>query len=74
MGGSFQFKNLVVGGNYGLDKSITALFGFHGEKASILYQATKSNNLATQQNYYLHQVTLRISSKVSRKSRRYISL
>jgi hypothetical protein len=74
MGGSFQFKNLVVGGNYGLDKSYTALFGFHGENTSILYQATKSNNLATQQNYYLHQVTLRISSKVSRKSRRYISL
>lgn len=74
MGGSFQFKNLVVGGNYGLDKSYTALFGFHGDKASILYQATKSNNLSTQQNYYLHQVTLRISSKVSRKSRRYISL
>ncbi|MFM7386530.1 MAG: hypothetical protein ACKO5L_00035 [Bacteroidota bacterium] len=74
MGGSFQFKNLVVGGNYGLDKSYTALFGFHGENASILYQATKSNNLATQQNYYLHQITLRISSKVSRKSRRYISL
>lgn len=74
MGGSFQFKNLVVGGNYGLDKSYTALVGFHGDKASILYQATKSNNLSTQQNYYLHQVTLRISSKVSRKSRRYISL
>jgi hypothetical protein len=74
MGGSFQFKNLVVGGNYGLDKSITALFGFHGENTSILYQATKSNNIATQQNYYLHQVTVRISSKVSRKSRRYLSL
>jgi hypothetical protein len=74
MGGSLQFKNLVVGGNYGLDKSYTAVLGFHGENTSILYQATKSNNLATQQNYYLHQVTLRISSKVSRKSRRYISL
>ena len=74
VGASFQFKNFVLGGNYGLNKSVTGLIGIHAENVSILYQATKSNSLITQQPYYLHQITLRIHSKISRKSRRYISL
>ena len=74
VGASFQLKNFVLGGNYGLNKSVTGLIGIHAENVSILYQATKSNSLITQQPYYLHQITLRIHSKISRKSRRYISL
>ncbi|NBX39577.1 MAG: type IX secretion system membrane protein PorP/SprF [Flavobacteriia bacterium] len=73
-GGSFQFKNFVVGGNYGLNQSVTGLIGVHAQNVSFLYQATKNTSLITQQAYYLHQITLRISSKISRKPRRYISL
>ena len=74
LGGSLQLKNWAIGGNYGLNKSFTAMVGYHMPQFSILYQTTKSTSIVSLQKYYLHQISLRISSKISRKSRRYLSL
>lgn len=74
LGGSLQLKNWVIGGNYGLNKSFTAMAGYHSSQLSIVYQTSKSSSLVSLQPYYLHQISLRISSKISRKSRRYLSL
>ena len=74
LGGSLQLKNWVIGGNYGLNKSFTAMAGYHASQLSIVYQTSKSFSLVSLQPYYVHQISLRISSKISRKSRRYLSL
>jgi len=74
LGGTFVYKNFAIGGNYGFNQSLTGMVGIHAKSVSILYQGTRSSSLLSEQKHYLHQISLRFSSKVSRKSRRYISL
>jgi hypothetical protein len=74
IGASIQWKDLVVGANIGTRETFTGLIGYHKENVSILAQSTRTTQLISQKSMFIHQLTVRISSKISRKSRRYISL
>jgi hypothetical protein len=74
IGASIQWKDLVVGANIGTRETFSGLIGYHKENVSILAQSTRTTQLISQKSMFIHQVTVRISSKISRKSRRYISL
>lgn len=73
-GATLQLKNIVLGGNYATNNNITAMAGFNSEKFTLLVQSTKMQNITNQKQAFVHQLTLRINSNISRKSRRYLYL
>ncbi len=72
--GTLQVKSFVLGGNYGSNNSFGGLLGFHSENFTILAQSFKTQGLLSPQPSYIHQLTLRINSNISRKTRRYLYL
>jgi hypothetical protein len=71
---TLQLNHLVIGGNYGSNKNISCMVGFTSERFALLMQSTKMRNVLSQPNSYTHQLTLRINSNISRKTRRYLYL
>jgi hypothetical protein len=71
---TLQLNHFVLGGNYGSNKNISCMVGFTSERFALLMQSTKMRNTFTQTNRYIHQLTLRINSNISRKTRRYLYL
>ena len=74
IGATIQWKDLAVGANLGTRETFSGLIGYHKENVSIFAQSTRTTQLISQKSMFIHQLTVRISSKISRKSRRYISL
>ncbi|MFN5637903.1 MAG: type IX secretion system membrane protein PorP/SprF [Flavobacteriales bacterium] len=74
VGASLQMNRWVIGANTSTQKAIGGLVGFQGDHLALFLQSTKSQSILTQQPVYLHQITVRINSNISRKARRYLYL
>lgn len=74
IGGTLQLNGIVIGANYGSNASFGALFGYQSKNFSIIAQSLKTKPLTSIQPQYVHQLTLRINTNISRKTRRYLYL
>jgi hypothetical protein len=74
IGGTFQLNGVVIGANYGSNASYGALLGYQSKNFSIIAQSLKTKPLTSIQPQYVHQLTLRINTNISRKTRRYLYL
>jgi hypothetical protein len=74
IGGTLQLNGLVIGANYGSNTSYGALLGYQSKNFSIIAQSLKTKPLTSIQPQYVHQLTLRINTNISRKTRRYLYL
>jgi hypothetical protein len=74
--GGFTFKagKAQFGMSYGNLTTGNLSLGYVGEKFALIGQSGFGTLQSTQQRTFTHQLTLRIHSSVSKKSRRYISL
>lgn len=71
---TLQLKGLVVGGNYTLSAGYGGLVGYQSENFSIIAQSLKTKPFTGIQASFVHQLTLRINTNISRKTRRYLYL
>ncbi|MFM7595911.1 MAG: type IX secretion system membrane protein PorP/SprF [Flavobacteriales bacterium] len=74
IGATLQLNRVVFGANYGSNDSFGALFGYQAQNFSIIAQSLKTKPLTSIQPQYVHQLTVRINSNISRKTRRYLYL
>jgi hypothetical protein len=74
IGATIQVKGIVIGGNYGTNASVGALVGYQAENFSFIAQSLKTKPLTSIEPSYIHQLTLRINTNISRKTRRYLYL
>jgi hypothetical protein len=74
IGATIQVKGIVIGGNYGSNSSFGALVGYQAENFSFIAQSLKTKPLTSIEPSYIHQLTLRINTNISRKTRRYLYL
>ena len=74
IGATIQVKGIVIGGNYGSNASFGALVGYQAENFSFIAQSLKTKPLTSIEPSYIHQLTLRINTNISRKTRRYLYL
>ena len=74
IGATIQMKGIVIGGNYGSNASVGALVGYQTENFSFIAQSLKTKPLTSIEPSYIHQLTLRINTNISRKTRRYLYL
>ena len=74
IGGTLQLNGMVIGANYGSNASYGALLGYQSKNFSIIAQSLKTKPLTSIQPQFVHQLTLRINTNISRKTRRYLYL
>jgi hypothetical protein len=74
IGGTLQLNGVVIGANYGSNASYGALLGYQSKNFSIIAQSLKTKPLTSIQPQFVHQLTLRINTNISRKTRRYLYL
>ena len=74
LGATIQVKGIVIGGNYGSNSSVGALVGYQAKNFSLIAQSLKVKPLTSNNPLYIHQLTLRINTNISRKTRRYLYL
>jgi hypothetical protein len=74
IGGTLQLNGIVIGANYGSNASYGALLGYQSKNFSIIAQSLKTKPLTSIQPQYVHQLTIRINTNISRKTRRYLYL
>ncbi|MFM7565320.1 MAG: type IX secretion system membrane protein PorP/SprF [Flavobacteriales bacterium] len=73
-GATLQMNRWVIGANTSSQKALGGLLGYQGENVAMFLQSSKSTSILTQQPVYLHQITVRFNSNISRKARRYLYL
>ena len=73
-GFSFDLDKLFIGASYGTDDEYSGSLGLSLNRFALLIQTTKAYQPQLNQNLYTHQLTLRINSPMSKKTRRYITL
>ena len=71
---TLQLKGLVLGGNYTLNAGYGGLIGYQSENFSIIAQSLKTKPYTGIQASFVHQLTIRINTNISRKTRRYLYL
>lgn len=74
IGGTLQLNSLVIGANYGSNTSFGALLGYQSKNFSVIAQSLKTKPLTSIQPQFVHQLTVRINTNISRKTRRYLYL
>lgn len=74
IGGTLQLNGVLIGANYGSNASYGALLGYQSKNFSIIAQSLKTKPLTSIQPQFVHQLTLRINTNISRKTRRYLYL
>jgi len=74
--GGFSFKagKAQLGLSYGNLNTGSLSLGYVGKNVALISQSGFGTLVSTQKRTYTHQLTLRIHSSVSKKTRRYISL
>ena len=73
-GFSFDLDKLFIGASYGTDDEYSGSLGLSLNRFALLIQTTKAYQPQLNQNLFTHQLTLRINSPMSKKTRRYITL
>lgn len=71
---NIQIKSFTFGGSYQQNGAMSAMIGLHTNRLSLLGQSTYATSSFNQQKNFIHQLTLRINSNISKKARRYLYL
>ncbi len=74
LGASIQLKALLIGGSYQTNGSSSGMIGLHKDRFSLLCQTSYASSSYTQSKSFIHQLTIRINSNISKKTRRYLYL
>lgn len=72
-GFSFDLDKLFIGASYGTHNEFSGSVGLSLNRFALLIQSTRAYQPQLNQNLYTHQLTLRINSPMSKKTRRYIT-
>ena len=73
-GFSFDLDKVFIGASYGTDAEYSGSIGLSLDRFAFLIQTTNAYQPELKQNLYTHQLTLRLNSPLSKKTRRYITL
>ena len=73
-GFSFDLDKLFIGASYGSASQYSGSIGLSLNQFALLLQSTRAYQAHLDQNLFTHQLTLRINSPMSKKTRRYITL
>lgn len=73
-GFSFDLDKLFIGASYGSDDEYSGSLGLSLNRFALLVQTTRAYQPQLNQNLFTHQLTLRVNSPMSKKTRRYITL
>lgn len=71
---NIQVNSFTIGGSYQQNGAMSAMIGLHTNRLSLLGQSTYTTSSFNNQKNFIHQLTLRINSNISRKARRYLYL
>lgn len=74
LGASLQLKSFLIGGSYQTNGSSSGMIGLHKDRFSLLCQTSYASSSYTQNKSFIHQLTIRINSNISKKTRRYLYL
>ena len=74
LGASIQLKSFLIGGSYQTNGSSSGMIGLHKDRFSLLCQTSYASSSYTQSKSFIHQLTIRINSNISKKTRRYLYL
>ena len=73
-GFSFDLDKLFIGASYGSNDEYSGALGLSLDRFALLIQTTRAYQEQLNQNLFTHQLTLRVNSPMSKKTRRYITL
>ena len=73
-GFSFDIDKLFVGASYGSRDQYSGSIGLSIDQFALIVQSTRAFQPILNEIRYTHQLTLRINSPISKKTRRYITL
>ena len=73
-GFSFDLDKLFIGASYGSNDEYSGALGLSLDRFALLIQTTRAHQEQLNQNLFTHQLTLRVNSPMSKKTRRYITL
>ena len=74
VGATVRLKSFILGGSYQTNGSSSLLIGVHAERFALFCQTSYVNSSFNQQKSFIHQLTFRINSNISKKTRRYLYL
>ena len=74
VGATVRLKSFILGGTYQTNGSSSLLIGVHAERFALFCQTSYVNSSFNQQKSFIHQLTFRINSNISKKTRRYLYL
>ena len=74
LGASIHLKSFLLGGSYQTNGSSSGMIGLHKDRFSLLCQTSYASSSYTQSKSFIHQLTIRINSNISKKTRRYLYL
>jgi hypothetical protein len=74
LGASVQVKSLFLGGSYQTNGSSSYMIGLNSERFALFCQSSYVNSSYSQKKSFIHQLTFRINSNISKKTRRYLYL
>lgn len=74
LGASVQIKSFLVGGSIQPNGSSSAMIGVNSNRFALFCQSSYVSSSFSQQKSFIHQLTFRINSNISKKVRRYLYL
>ena len=73
-GFSLDLDKLFIGASIGSNDEYSGALGLSLDRFALLIQTTRAHQEQLNQNLFTHQLTLRVNSLMSKKTRRYITL
>lgn len=73
-GFSLDLDKLFIGASFGSNDEYSGALGLSLDRFALLIQTTRAHQEQLNQNLFTHQLTLRVNSLMSKKTRRYITL
>ena len=74
LGASVQIKSFLLGGSIQPNGSSSAMIGVNSNRFALFCQSSYVSSSVSQQKSFIHQLTFRINSNISKKVRRYLYL
>lgn len=74
LGASVQIKSFLLGGSIQPNGSTSAMIGVNSNRFALFCQSSYVSSSVSQQKSFIHQLTFRINSNISKKVRRYLYL
>lgn len=74
LGANIQIKSFFLGGSYQTNGSSSYMIGINSERFALFGQSSYVSSSYNKQNSFIHQLTFRINSNISKKTRRYLYL